>query len=122
MVPGLRWSLGCDGRARRAQGAPRRRAYTWRVKSVPVWLKYTVLRVVLFAVPLAVLLIAGVTWWISALIAALFGLAASALFLKKARDEMSRNLYAARHRETPAATADDEAEDAAIDATERTAD
>ncbi|MDR5701416.1 DUF4229 domain-containing protein [Agromyces aerolatus] len=92
------------------------------MKSVPVWLKYTVLRVLLFAVPFAVLMIAGVTWWISALVAALFGLAASAVFLRGSRDEMSRNLYAARHREEPAPTLDADAEDAAVDARERPAD
>jgi hypothetical protein len=91
------------------------------VKSVPVWLKYTVLRVLLFAVPFTVLMLAGVTWWISALVAALFGLAASAVFLRTSRDEMSRNLYAARHREAPAPTVDADAEDAAIDARNRPA-
>jgi hypothetical protein len=43
------------------------------VKSVPVWIWYTALRILLFAVPLAVLLIAGVNPWISAAVAALFG-------------------------------------------------
>lgn len=89
------------------------------MKSLPVWLKYTVLRVLLFAVPFAVLMLAGVTWWLSAIVAALFGLAASAVFLRGSRDEMSRTLYAARHREEPAPMADDDAEDAAVDARER---
>lgn len=92
------------------------------MKSAPVWLKYTLLRVLLFAVPFAVLMLAGVTWWISALVAALFGLAASAVFLRSTRDEMSRKLYAARHREAPAPEADADAEDAAVDARERPAD
>ena len=43
-----------------------------RVKSLPVWFWYTVLRIVLFAVPLAVLLIAGVDPWVSAAVAAVF--------------------------------------------------
>ncbi|WP_308798632.1 DUF4229 domain-containing protein [Agromyces silvae] len=92
------------------------------MKSVPVWLKYTVLRVLLFAVPFTVLMLAGVTWWISALVAALFGLAASAVFLRASRDQMSRNLYAARNREQPATEPDADAEDAAVDARERPAD
>ncbi|MGH3706346.1 MAG: DUF4229 domain-containing protein [Agromyces sp.] len=85
------------------------------MKSVPVWIWYTALRVLLFAVPLAVLLIAGVNVWVSAAIAALFGLSASLIFLRRARDAMSSDLYAVRHRETPVVNEDDEAEDAAIE-------
>ena len=86
------------------------------MKSVPVWLWYTVLRIVLFAVPLAVLLLAGVNPWVSAAVAAVFGLSASLIFLRRQRESISTDLYAARHRETPAVRADDEEEDAALDA------
>ena len=82
---------------------------------MPVWIWYTALRVLLFAVPLAVLLIAGVNPWISTVVAALFGLSASLLFLRRPREEMSSELYSARNRETPAVRDDDEVEDAAID-------
>jgi len=82
---------------------------------VPVWIWYTALRVLLFAVPLAVLLIAGVNPWVSAAIAAVFGLSASLLFLRRQRESIATDLYAARHRETPAVRDDDEQEDAAID-------
>ncbi|MBM7832002.1 outer membrane murein-binding lipoprotein Lpp [Agromyces cerinus] len=85
------------------------------MKSVPVWIWYTALRVLLFAVPLAVLLIAGVNVWVSTAIAALFGLSASLIFLRRAREAMSSDLYAARHRETPVVHEDAEAEDAAIE-------
>ena len=85
------------------------------MKSVPVWLWYTALRIVLFAVPLAVLLAFGVNPWISAAVAALFGLSASLIFLRRPREAMSSDLYTARHRETPVAREDDEAEDAAVD-------
>ena len=85
------------------------------VKSVPVWIWYTALRVLLFAVPLAVLLIAGVNPWVSAAVAAVFGLSASLIFLRRARESMSSDLYAARHREQPAVREDDEEEDAAVD-------
>jgi hypothetical protein len=87
------------------------------VKSVPVWIWYTALRILLFAVPLAVLLAFGVNPWISTLVAALFGLSASLLFLRRPRESMSSDLYAARHRETPVVRDDDEAEDAAVDRT-----
>ena len=82
---------------------------------MPVWIWYTALRVLLFAVPLAVLLIAGVDVWVSAAVAALFGLSASLIFLRRARDTMSSDLYAARHRETPVVNDDDAAEDSAIE-------
>ena len=86
------------------------------MKSVPVWLWYTVLRIVLFAVPLAVLLMAGVNPWVSAAVAAVFGLSASLIFLRRPRESIATDLYAARHREAPAVRADDEEEDAALDA------
>ena len=82
---------------------------------MPVWIWYTALRILLFAVPLAVLLAFGVNPWISTLVAALFGLSASLLFLRRPRESMSSDLYAARHRETPVVREDDEAEDAAVD-------
>lgn len=86
------------------------------MKALPVWLRYTLLRVLLFAAPLAVLLIAGVTPWIAVLVAALFGFSASLIFLRRDREQLASDLYAARHRETAVARDDDEAEDAAIDA------
>lgn len=84
---------------------------------MPVWIWYTALRILLFAVPLAVLLAFGVNPWISTLVAALFGLSSSLLFLRRPREAMSSDLYAARHRETPVVRDDDEAEDAAVDRT-----
>jgi len=87
------------------------------VKSVPVWIWYTALRILLFAVPLAVLLLAGVNPWVSAAVAAVFGLSASLIFLRRQRESIASDLYAARHRETPAVRSDDEEEDAAVDAT-----
>jgi len=85
------------------------------VKSVPTWIWYTALRILLFAAPLAVLLIAGVNPWVSAAIAAVFGLSASILFLRRQREQIAGDLYAARHREKPAVREDDEVEDTAVD-------
>ncbi|WP_164990363.1 DUF4229 domain-containing protein [Agromyces albus] len=89
------------------------------MKSVPVWIWYTLLRIALFAVPLAVLLLAGVTPWIAAFVAAVFGLSASLLFLRRARESISSDLYRARHREQPVTRDDDDAEDAAVEASVR---
>lgn len=86
---------------------------------MPVWIWYTLLRIALFAVPLTVLLLAGVTPWIAAVVAAVFGLSASLLFLRRARETISSDLYQARHREQPVTSDDDEAEDAAVEASVR---
>ncbi|GAA2037028.1 hypothetical protein GCM10009819_22040 [Agromyces tropicus] len=87
--------------------------------ALPAWLRYTLLRVLLFVAPLVVLLVAGVVPWIAVLVAALFGFSASLIFLRRSREQLASDLYAARHRETPAATVDDEAEDSAIEEAER---
>jgi outer membrane murein-binding lipoprotein Lpp len=91
------------------------------VKSVPVWIWYTALRILLFAVPLAVLLLAGVNPWVSAAVAAVFGLSASLIFLRRQRETIATELYAARHRETPAVRDDDAEEDAAVDSNDTAA-
>lgn len=82
---------------------------------MPVWIWYTALRLVLFAVPLAVLLMVGIDPLISAAVAALFGFSASLIFLRRPRESMSSDLYAVRHREKPLTAEDDEAEDAAVE-------
>jgi hypothetical protein len=64
-----------------------------------------------------VLLWAGVNEWVSAAVAAVFGLSASLLLLRRQRETIATDLYAARHREQPVVRDDDEAEDAAVEAT-----
>jgi hypothetical protein len=86
------------------------------VKGIPSWVTYSVLRLLLFAVPLAIMLILRIDWWIAVIAAALIGLCLSYVVLRKPRDAVARDLYAARHRTTPATTVDDDSEDAAIDA------
>ncbi|GAB3118677.1 DUF4229 domain-containing protein [Glaciibacter psychrotolerans] len=85
------------------------------MKAVPVWVYYSVLRIVLFAVPLAILLALRVEWWLSALLAALIGLCLSYIFLRRSRNAMSSDLYAARHPEKEPISDDAASEDAAID-------
>jgi hypothetical protein len=85
---------------------------------VPVWLRYTLLRVLVFAVPLAVLLFLGVHWLWSALIASVVAFCVSFIFLRRRRDEVAQ-AWAARR---PVRTRDDVAEDAAIDAADDAAD
>ncbi|MCI0156667.1 DUF4229 domain-containing protein [Leifsonia shinshuensis] len=73
------------------------------------------LRLVVFVVPLIILLVIGIVWWAAVIAAALIGLCLSYILLSKPRNAVSSDLYAARHRDKPAPSADDE-EDAAIDA------
>ncbi|WP_431279045.1 DUF4229 domain-containing protein [Leifsonia poae] len=86
------------------------------MKGIPSWVIYSVLRLLLFAVPLAILLILRIDWWIAVIAAALIGLCLSYIVLRKPRDAVARDLYAVRHRTTPVTNADDDSEDAAIDA------
>ena len=91
------------------------------MKRIPSWLTYTVLRLVLFVVPLVILLLLGIVWWASVIAAALIGLCLSYILLAKQRHAVASDLYAARHRDKPAPSADD-AEDEAIDAAQAEAD
>lgn len=87
------------------------------MKRIPSWLTYTVLRLLVFAIPLAILLLLGIVWWISVIAAALIGLCLSYIFLSRPRNAVSSELYDVRHRDKPAVSADDEAEDAAVEGT-----
>ena len=73
------------------------------------------LRLLVFAVPLVILLVFGVVWWLSVIAAALIGLCLSYIFLSRPRNAVSSDLYAVRHRDTPARSEDDDVEDTAVD-------
>lgn len=92
------------------------------MKRIPSWITYTVLRLLVFAIPLAVLLALGIDWWIAVIAAALIGLCLSYIFLSKPRNAVSTDLYAVRHRDKPTTTVDDDVEDAAIDAADHRSD
>lgn len=86
------------------------------MESRRVWLSYTLIRVALFALPFAVLMVAGVHWLWAALIATVFSFCASYIFLHRQRAAMAADLTAIqRGRRSP--VADDDAEDAAVDRT-----
>ncbi|MCI4656244.1 DUF4229 domain-containing protein [Cryobacterium zhongshanensis] len=85
------------------------------MKAVPSWLSYSVYRILMFAVPLAVLLMLSIVWWISAIVAALIGLCLSYIFLRTPREQVARDLYTARHPTAEVVHPDAESEDAAID-------
>lgn len=69
---------------------------------------YTLLRLGLFALVFGVLLATGAEFWLAAIIAAVFGLAFSYLFLRKRRDELVSELQARRDH---GIANDEEAED-----------
>jgi hypothetical protein len=72
-------------------------------------LLFSVLRVLAFAIPLAVLLAIGLEWWAAALIAAVLGFCVSYIFLRPLRDRVALQLVAARGPQK--AAADEAAED-----------
>lgn len=80
---------------------------------LPPLLVYTVLRLLAFIVPLAIMWlffpIFREFWWLAALFSALIGMSISLLFLRAPLSNASRQIYEKRHR----ATSDEDVEDAA---------
>ncbi|MBM7470985.1 DUF4229 domain-containing protein [Subtercola frigoramans] len=92
------------------------------MKTSRTWVVYSLIRVGLFAVVLAILLLTQMTPWIAAAVAAVISLCASYIFLRKPREQLAQGLYEARHGEgkVPArapekAGSDEENEDAVVD-------
>jgi hypothetical protein len=90
------------------------------MKFVAPWLYYSVMRVLMFAVPLAILLSLGFWPWAAAVIAAMLGLCLSYLFLGKSRESVARDLYKARHPNKEPVNPDSEIEDQALNIEENT--
>jgi len=90
------------------------------MKFVAPWLYYSVMRVLMFAVPLALLLSLGFWPWAAAVVAAMLGLCLSYLFLGKSRESVARDLYRARHPHKEPVNPDSEIEDQALNAEETT--
>jgi hypothetical protein len=77
---------------------------------VKPWLAYSLLRVGVFALVFALLMLADVEWWLSALIAAIVGFCVGYVFFGRLRDRVALDI--AERRARPAADADSRAEDA----------
>lgn len=88
------------------------------MKPAPL-LVYTVLRLLAFLVPLAILWfffpIFRELWWLAAIFAALIGMSISLLFLRTPLSDASTRLHERRAGRSSAAQADADAEDRAID-------
>lgn len=87
-------------------------------KPAPI-LVYTVLRLLAFLLPLAILWfffpIFREFWWLAAIFSALIGVSISLLFLRAPLTDASTRLVERRENRASASQADAEAEDAAID-------
>jgi hypothetical protein len=79
------------------------------------WIKYLLVRLGIFAVVLAVLLVLQVNPYLSAVIAAVASLVISYIFFRKMRDAVAAELAARNEKPQPLRNADTEAEDAALD-------
>lgn len=79
------------------------------MKKIPLWLAYTLLRIAFFVVPFAFLMLFNITWWISAILAAVIGLSSSYIFLARLRNHMSTAIYEARAKQKRASPGADEA-------------
>lgn len=76
------------------------------------WIVYSFARLAFFAAPFAALMLIGWPWWLAAVVSTLAAVSLSIIFLSKPREAASAGVYEWRHRNR---TADDIAEDAALD-------
>ena len=87
-------------------------------RSPPV-VTYTVLRLLTFAVPLAVLLLLNFEPWVATVLAAIIGLSLSYIFLRQPREKIAAELYDRRHGNRTPDSQDEDAEDEATSPTEK---
>lgn len=91
-------------------------------KTAPL-LVYTVLRLLAFLVPLAVMWfffpIFREFWWLAAIFAALIGASISMIFLRTPLSDASARIHERREGRAVAGQADADAEDAAVDESDR---
>jgi hypothetical protein len=88
--------------------------YTGQVSPARPILLYTVLRLLLFAVPFVILMILNVWWWVSAIVAAVIAACLSYLFLGRQRDAVSETVHGWRQGGTSRDT-DNDVENAVLD-------
>ncbi|GAA5153555.1 hypothetical protein GCM10025768_23380 [Microbacterium pseudoresistens] len=85
----------------------------------PPLLVYSVLRLLAFLVPMAILWvffpIFREFWWLAALFAAIIGMSISLLFLRAPLSDVSRDLYARREGQPKTAPSDEDVEDEAAE-------
>ncbi len=63
---------------------------------VKPWIAYSLVRVGVFALAFAILLLVGVVWWLAAILAAVIGFCVAYIFFGKLRDAVARDIAARR--------------------------
>ena len=86
---------------------------------IPAWLSYSLLRLLLFFAPFALMLALGTWWWLAAILAAALSFALSLVLLRKPREQAAIALYQAAERRSTKPAADELVEDAHAEALER---
>lgn len=81
------------------------------VNRIPPVVTYTVLRLLTFAVPLAILLLLNFEPWVATVLAAIIGLSLSYIFLRQPREKIAAELYDRRHGNRTPDSSDEDAED-----------
>ena len=81
---------------------------------VKSWAVYSIIRIALFFGVFAILMVANTPFWLTAIIAAVFNLCFSYLFLRNRRDELVTDLQARRAAGVDAAS-DEAAEDSPVE-------
>jgi ABC-type bacteriocin/lantibiotic exporter with double-glycine peptidase domain len=79
------------------------------------WIKYSLIRLAIFVVVLAVLLIIGMNPFLAAVVAAVAGFVLSYIFFRKVRDQVAAELAARTAKPLAVKNVDTEAEDDALD-------
>lgn len=82
---------------------------------MPAWIKYLLVRVGIFAVVLAVLLVFQVNPFVSAVVAAIAGFVLGYVFFRKLRDQVAAEFAARNEKPTAIRNVDTDAEDEALD-------
>lgn len=81
----------------------------------PAVLWYTILRLLLIAIPLAIMLSLHVNYAVSAFASTFIGLCLSYILLARLRHKVAGSLYERMHHPKPARSEDDDVEDAFVD-------
>jgi membrane protein implicated in regulation of membrane protease activity len=83
------------------------------VKSSRAWVVYSIIRIAIFAVALAGLLLLQVNPWVATVVAAVIGFCVAYIFFRGTRDEVAKDIYQRRHGEQH--DVDNEVENEALD-------
>jgi ABC-type bacteriocin/lantibiotic exporter with double-glycine peptidase domain len=83
------------------------------------WIKYSLIRLAIFAVILAVLLVVQVNPFIATVVAAVAGFVISYVFFRRIRDEVAAEFATRNEKPAPIKNVDTDAEDDALDKLDR---